>query len=82
MSQGIHELGMPRLGMTMTEGTILEWLKNVGDEIVAGEVLLTIATDKADLEVDSPWDGVLVEQLAKPGEVIPVLQPIARIRLP
>jgi pyruvate/2-oxoglutarate dehydrogenase complex dihydrolipoamide acyltransferase (E2) component len=68
--------------MTMTEGTILEWVKNVGDEIVAGEVLLMIATDKADLEVDSPWDGVLVEQLAQPGEVIPVLQPIARIRFP
>jgi pyruvate dehydrogenase E2 component (dihydrolipoamide acetyltransferase) len=66
--------------MTMTEGTILEWRKGVGDEIVAGEVLLTIATDKADLDVDSPWDGVLLEQLAQPGEVIPVLQPIARIR--
>ena len=80
MTDEVHDLGMPRLGMTMTEGTIIEWLKDVGDEIAVGEVLVTIATDKADLPVESPWDGVVVEHLAEPGETVPVLHPIARIR--
>ncbi len=80
MNDNLRELAMPRLGISMSEGTILRWLKAEGEEVGRDEVLLVIETDKVEIEVPSPWAGVVVELLAEEGDAIPVLQPIARIR--
>lgn len=71
---------MPRMGQTMEEGTIVQWMKNEGDTVTQGEVLLTIQSDKSELEVEADVSGVLVKILATPesGE-IPCLDPIAVI---
>lgn len=52
---------MPRLGETVTEGTVTRWLKRVGDRVDAGEPLLSVSTDKVDTEVTSPASGTLLE---------------------
>jgi pyruvate/2-oxoglutarate dehydrogenase complex dihydrolipoamide acyltransferase (E2) component len=80
MSELVRELGMPRLGIAMKEGGIVRWLKREGDEVTPDEVLVVIENDKVEIEVPSPWRGVVVELLAQEGDVVPVLQPIARIR--
>ena len=69
---------MPRLGQTMEVGEIVEWMKNEGDTVQKGEVLLTVQSDKATLEVESDYTGVLVKILATAdnGE-IPCFEPIA-----
>ena len=56
---------MPKLGESITEGTILEWKKNVGDKVLRDETILEISTDKVDSEVPSPDSGVLLEILYK-----------------
>lgn len=81
MSDGVETIGMPRLGVAMTEGTIVEWRKGPGDEVEAGETLVTIGNDKAEIDVPSPCEGVVEELLANVDQVVPVLQPIARIRV-
>jgi pyruvate dehydrogenase E2 component (dihydrolipoamide acetyltransferase) len=62
---------MPKLGMNMVEGTIAEWLVQEGEKIEAGQVVLTIETDKATQEVESPASGILVRILTYEGETIP-----------
>jgi len=71
---------MPHMGVSMREGTIVRWFKAVGDTITKGEVLLEIMTDKVEMEIESPYSGVVTEILAQEGEVVPCLEPIARIR--
>lgn len=66
------EIKMPQLGLTMTEGTIEKWLKQVGDEVKAGEALVEITTDKLTSEVESEVDGVLLSIVAQEGEDVPV----------
>ena len=61
------------------EGTVIEWSKQVGDEVETDETLLEIATDKVDSEIPSPESGILVEILAEPDETVEVGQPIAII---
>lgn len=80
MSDSLRELAMPRLGIAMKEGGIVRWLKSEGEEVEREEVLLVIENDKVEIDVPSPWKGVVVELLAQEGDVIPVLEPIARIR--
>src|SRR5579871_1673987 len=53
------EVVMPQMGVSISEGTVTRWLKNVGDSVVADEPLLEISTDKVDTEVPSPGTGVL-----------------------
>jgi pyruvate dehydrogenase E2 component (dihydrolipoamide acetyltransferase) len=72
-------LTMPKMSMTMEEGTIVAWLKNVGDTVRAGEPIAEVATDKVDMEVESPFEGVLARIIAEPDEVIKVGEPIAWI---
>ncbi|MCE5200051.1 MAG: 2-oxo acid dehydrogenase subunit E2 [Armatimonadota bacterium] len=72
---------MPLLGQTMEEGTIIQWFKNEGDEVKAGEPLLEVMTDKVNMEVEAPESGVLRKILAQPEDVIPVREPIAIIAL-
>lgn len=63
---------MPKLGLTMTEATIVEWKKAVGDSVTAGEVLLVIETEKADVEIEVPASGTLVEILGEVRTVHPI----------
>jgi len=73
------EVVMPRLSDSMEEGTILSWLKQVGDEIAVGDELVEIETDKANMAYESDTAGTLSEILAKEGETLPIGTPIARI---
>ena len=74
---GLVEMVMPKMGESVMEGTILGWLKNVGDKIEQDESVLEVATDKVDTEVPAPYNGVLKEILAQEGDVIQVGSPIA-----
>ena len=73
------DVTMPQLGETVTEGTITQWFKAVGDEVAMDEILFEISTDKVDSEVPSPVAGVLSEILAQEGDVVEVGQVLARI---
>jgi 2-oxoglutarate dehydrogenase E2 component (dihydrolipoamide succinyltransferase) len=70
---------MPKMGESITEGTILEWKKQVGDSIAKDEILLEISTDKVDSERPSPATGTIVEIIAQVNDTIPVGDVIARI---
>ena len=70
---------MPKLGESITEGTILEWKKNVGDMVEKDETLLEISTDKVDSEIPSPDSGKVTEILFSVNDVVPVGEVIARI---
>jgi len=63
---------LPKMGLTMEEGEITSWIKKVGDPIEKGEVLLTVQTDKAELEVEAPADGFLQKIVVAEGEVAEV----------
>jgi pyruvate dehydrogenase E2 component (dihydrolipoamide acetyltransferase) len=67
------EVILPKLGQTMEEGTIVEWLKQEGDEVKRGEILFTVESDKATLEAESPGRGILRKVLVPAGETVPVL---------
>ncbi len=73
------KMAMPLLGQTMEEGTIIRWFKNEGDPIKAGEPLLEVMTDKVNMEVEAPSDGVLLKIYAGPEQTVPVKEPIALI---
>jgi pyruvate/2-oxoglutarate dehydrogenase complex dihydrolipoamide acyltransferase (E2) component len=73
---------MPKLGLTMTEATILEWRKAVGERVSPGEILLVIETEKAEVEVEAPAGGTLAEILGSPGATCPVGDVIAVIEAP
>src|SRR5262245_5812708 len=66
-----------RLSDSMEEGTILTWLKNVGDEVAVGEELVEIETDKANMAYESDVAGTLTEILAQEGDALPIGAPIA-----
>jgi pyruvate dehydrogenase E2 component (dihydrolipoamide acetyltransferase) len=70
---------MPKMGESLQEGTIIGWLKQVGDKVERDEMILEISTDKVDTEVPSPVAGTLVEILAQENEVVEVGAIIARI---
>jgi 2-oxoisovalerate dehydrogenase E2 component (dihydrolipoyl transacylase) len=63
---------MPQLGETVTEGTIAQWLKKVGDSVEKYEAFVEISTDKVNAEVPSPVTGVIREIMIKEGETVPV----------
>lgn len=71
---------MPKLGVTMEDGTILEWNKAVGDTVEIGDLLLTIETDKAATDYESTESGILHEIVAKEGAVIAVGEIICVLR--
>lgn len=70
---------MPKLGLTMTEGTIERWLKKEGDRVQKGEPLVEIITEKINFQYESPASGILRKILHHEGEVVPVATPIAII---
>src|SRR5437762_13612289 len=65
------QITMPPMGESVTEGTILEWLKQVGDEVEADEGIVEVSTDKVDAEVPAPASGVLTKILVQPDETVP-----------
>lgn len=73
------EMVMPKMGESVMEGTILTWLKSVGDKIEQDESVLEVATDKVDTEVPATHAGTLVEILAQEGDVVQVGSTIAII---
>jgi len=75
----MSEVVMPRLSDSMEEGTILSWLKQVGDEIAVGDELVEIETDKANMAYEADTAGTLTEILAQEGETLPIGTPIALI---
>ena len=75
------EMRMPKMGESVMEGTILSWLKKVGDPIDEDESVLEVAPDKVDTEIPSIHSGILKEILAQEGDIIQVGKPIAIIEL-
>ena len=75
------ELKLPKMGESVAEATITNWLKEVGDTIEADEAVLEIATDKVDSEVPSEVSGVLVEKLFQKDDLVQVGQTIAIIEI-
>src|SRR5512135_1936502 len=73
---------MPKLGFDMQEGTLVRWVKTEGENVNKGEVLAEIETDKATVEVESNFSGVVARQLVSTGDVVPVGTPIAIIAAP
>jgi len=70
-------ISMPKLGFDMAEGTLVRWVKKVGESISKGDVLAEIETDKATVEVESSVSGVVRKLLVDEGAVVPVNSPIA-----
>jgi pyruvate dehydrogenase E2 component (dihydrolipoamide acetyltransferase) len=73
------EIVMPRLSDSMEEGTILQWLKKVGDEVAIGDELVEIETDKANMAYESDTAGTLSEILVQEGETVAIGTPIAMV---
>ena len=63
----VHDITMPKLGESVTEGTIGSWLKQVGDAVAFDDPLFEVSTDKVDSEIPSPYDGMLLEILVAGG---------------
>ena len=70
---------MPKMGISVSEGTILEWRKRPGDWVEADETLADVSTDKVDVEIPSPAGGRLARIVAEAGTTVPVGEPIAEI---
>jgi pyruvate dehydrogenase E2 component (dihydrolipoamide acetyltransferase) len=73
------EVVMPQMGESIAEGTIVRWIKKVGDAVERDEPLFEISTDKVDAEIPSPVAGVVTEIRAKEGETVPVNSVVAVI---
>ncbi len=78
----VFEVTMPKLGESVTEGTIGTWLKAVGDDVAFDDALFDVSTDKVDSEIPSPYDGKMLAILVEAGETVPVGTVLARIGTP
>ena len=74
-----EEIVMPRLSDSMEEGTVLKWMKAVGDEVALGDELVEIETDKANMVFEADAAGTLVEIVAEEGATLPIGEVIARV---
>ena len=72
-------INMPKLGFDMKEGTLVRWVKQEGESVVKGDVLAEIETDKATVEVESNFSGILFSQLVETDAIVPIGDPIAVI---
>ncbi len=70
---------MPHLGVSVFEGTLNMWLKQIGDSVAVGEPICEISTDKVDTEIESTVSGVVAAHLYAEGDTVPVGQPLARV---
>jgi pyruvate dehydrogenase E2 component (dihydrolipoamide acetyltransferase) len=82
MSGDVYDVTMPKLGETVTEGVVSQWLKQPGDPVAFDDPLFEVSTDKVDSEVPSPYDGVLLEILVSEGETVAIGTAVARIGEP
>lgn len=73
------QIVMPKLGMTMTEGTITEWYKDVGDSVEKGEPILMISSEKLTQDIEAPASGVLLEKRGETDSLLPVGEVLAVI---
>lgn len=73
---------MPKLGFDMAEGTLVRWVIQEGENVAKGKVLAEIETDKATVEVESNFDGILARHLVATGDIVPVNTPIAIVTAP
>ena len=76
------EILMPKMGMTMETGTVVKWFVKEGDRVEKGDVMLSVETDKAVLDVEAFEDGTILKILTQEGESAPVLTPIGYIGQP
>jgi pyruvate/2-oxoglutarate dehydrogenase complex dihydrolipoamide acyltransferase (E2) component len=76
---GLVQIEMPQMGVSVAEGTIVEWLKQPGDWVEADETVAMVTTDKVDVEIPSPSTGRLERILVEPDETVPVGTPLAEI---
>ena len=76
------ELMMPKLGIKMTEGTIIEWKKKEGESVEKGESICVVKAKKVAFEVEAPESGILAKIIAKEGDTVPVGGAIAYILQP
>src|SRR5512141_1999047 len=76
---GVKAVVMPALGVAMSEGLLLQWLRSTGDAVAEGEPIVEIETDKSTVEVESPVAGIMGPHLFEPGSVIPVGVEMTRI---
>lgn len=67
------EIFMPKAGMDMEEGTLIRWLKEVGDSVEKDEPIMEIETDKITMEAEAPGSGILLSKIVEEGTVVPVL---------
>src|SRR5881398_1807210 len=74
-----EEVKMPQMGESIAEGTIVKWLKKVGDSVKRDEPLFEISTDKVDAEIPAPSAGVLAEIKVQEGQTVPVQTLVAVI---
>lgn len=72
----IIEVIMPKAGMDMQEGQIVKWMKNEGDYVKQGEILLEITTDKVNMEIEAEASGYLLKKLKYDGDIVPVITTI------
>lgn len=76
------EFTMPQLGLTMTEGTVVQWLKSIGDSVALGDLIVEVETEKVNYQVESTLEGVLLEILVPEGNIAIVKAPLAVIGQP
>src|SRR5512136_2421437 len=76
------EIVLPKLGLTMTEGVIVEWRKKEGDPVKKGDILFVLETEKVTYEVEAPEDGALGKILVKEQETVPVGAVVAYLLKP
>src|SRR5512133_704805 len=72
-------VSMPKLGFDMAEGNLVRWLKKVNDPVEKGQPLAEIETDKATVEVEAPYSGIVLQLIVGEGTSVPVGAPIAII---
>lgn len=77
----MYEVTMPKMGMAMEDGEIVEWFVDEGAYVNEGDIVLSIMTEKATVEVESPISGLLVEIRAINGDIVPIGEVIAVVDL-
>ncbi|MBS1880616.1 MAG: hypothetical protein JST31_13980, partial [Actinobacteria bacterium] len=70
---------MPHMGVSVEEGTVIEWHKRVGEEVAEGELICEVSTDKVDTEIVSPAAGTLTRIVAEAGDTVAVGAPLAEL---
>src|SRR5690625_3578769 len=79
--QHVQEFKLPKMGESITEGTIIEWHINEGQAFNEGDVLLEVATDKVDNEVPAPFSGILISKNYENGDVVKIGAVIATLEV-